>query len=59
MKQLWVAIVLYLMEEHCLCCRMAQLSVGCGLGKVLYREQVCQVGLLWESRSQGRGDEGK
>lgn len=56
MKQLWLAIVLYLMEEHCLCCRMAQLSC-CGLDKVLYR--VCQVGLLWESRNQGRGDQEK
>lgn len=50
MKQLWLAIAFYLMEEHCLCCRMAQLS-GCGLGELLYREQVCQAGLLWESRS--------
>lgn len=55
MDQLWLAIVLYLMAEHCLCCRMAQLS-GCALEKLLYREQVCQVGLLWESKSQGRGD---
>lgn len=58
MKQLWLAIVLYLVEEHCLCCRMAQLS-GCGLGKVLYREQLCQLGLLWESRSEGRGGQEK
>lgn len=58
MKQLWLARVLYLMAEHCLCCRMAQLS-GCALGKVLYGELVCQVGLLWESMRQGRGDQEK
>lgn len=58
MKQLWLAIVLYLMAERCLCCRMAQLS-GCGLGELLYREQVCQAGLLGRSRSQGRGDQEK
>lgn len=58
MKQLWLAIVLYLIAEHCLCCRVAQLS-GCGLGKLLYKEQVCQAGLLGRSRSQGRGDQEK
>lgn len=66
MKQLWLAIILYLMAEHCLCCRMAQL-LGCctgsrsarlgSCGKVrvkaeeMKKSDVKVVVLLWENVS--------